>query len=778
MDRPQHSPSEVARRDAEPASRSAEASSQHHDDSRDKHNPSFEVGQNGVSSTFWRRLAPLAIVLIVIAAYCNSLTNSFIFDDNGGIVQNPNIRRLWPLGVSMSAPPGTGASGRPVAAFTLALNYALGGLNPLGYHLFNIAVHAGAALALFGLIRRTLRLARGSADAKSIAATDAALALAVAAIWAAHPLHTSAINHVVYRNEVLMGCFYLLTLYCTARAIAGESPLWFMVAWIACALGMGSKEAMVSAPVAAALYDYAFAGGTMPVRARIAEMLRRRGWFYLGLMATWAVLIASIMSGDRGETVGISGRVTPLNYFYTQLGVVAHYLRLSLWPHPLAIDYQDWPIANSPNDIGPFGFAVLLLAFFSLWLFVRNPRLGFAAVVFFMVLAPTSSFIPLGGAIVGEHRMYLPLAAVALYATLSLAALVGEARAMRGVARRGMKTLIGATPVFAALAATTFARNTAFRTEESFYRDVIAKRPQNARAHYNLGSVLAEQKRLDEAVEPMRAAWRLDPTRLNVLEDLLQTLATLGRTAELAEALADGAARLPKNTTLQLSAARAMVQQKREYDSVVFYYAYLDQKPDDAGVWSEIGQVLLRLRVLDDARLCFDRVLKLQPRNWIALGNLAAIATQQQKPDDALRIYDAALAIQPRNAELLYGRVGALSVAGRWPEVVRELESLIELSPSPVYMSQLCATLSTNSAVKDIDRAIRWGEQAVERTNRGQAEALDVLAYAYAAAGRFSDATQAATEAFEIAQHSNNKELTSKLLARLERYKSSLLPEN
>lgn len=734
--------------------------------------PDSSLMEKPNESGWLRFVAPILIVAVVAAAYCNSLTNSFIFDDYSSIVRNPNIQQLLPLSKSMNAPPGTGASGRPITALSLAVNYAISGLNPVGFHLFNIGAHACAALALYGLVRRTLCMPSITESLREIATP---LATAVALLWAAHPLQTSAINHVVYRNEVLMGMFYLLTLYCASRGIAGGSPLWYVATWVACALGMGSKEAMVSAPIAVLLYDYAFGDRTSGGK--------HRWWLYLGLAATWGVLAAAMHSGDRGETVGLGGRISSFHYALTELGVIAQYLRFAFWPYPLVIDYQDWPVANSIADVGPGGFLVVLLAGFAIWLFIRNPRLGFPAALFFMVLAPTSSFIPLAGAIVGEHRMYLPLAAVTVYVVLAVGIWFlrkprsGEApAASSGI--RSMGPIIAMMPVVAALAATTFLRNTAFRTEITFYRDVVAKRPLNARAHYNLGSALAENKQLDEAVEPMRSAWRLDPTRLNLLEDLVNTLSALGRMNEAADALADGAAHFPRNAQIQLATARSLLSQKRAVDAITYYRAYLELNHDDIAIWNELGQTCLQLARLDDAKICFERVLNQQPRNWIAIGNLAGIAAQQARPDDALRLYDEALAIQPKNVELLYGRIGALSLARRWPEVVREFEALLESNPSPIYMSQLCGVLSTTAEVRNPERAVYWGERAVEATRSAQAEPMEVLAYAYAAAGRFSDATATAEKALEIAQRTKNKQLTDKLSRRLESYRASQLPNN
>ncbi|MFQ5601257.1 MAG: hypothetical protein ACE5G2_11990, partial [Candidatus Krumholzibacteriia bacterium] len=104
----------------------------------------------------WSWAAVAFLVVVGFGVYLNSLGNSFVFDDVGSIVENPNVRRLWPLSESLTGPAGSGSSGRPVLAFTLALNYALGGLHVLGYHLLNIALHVLAGLTLLGVVRRTL----------------------------------------------------------------------------------------------------------------------------------------------------------------------------------------------------------------------------------------------------------------------------------------------------------------------------------------------------------------------------------------------------------------------------------------------------------------------------------------------------------------------------------------------------------------------------------------------------------------------------------------------
>src|SRR5271168_1505596 len=100
-------------------------------------------------------LISLLLVAAIWAVYGNTLHDPFIFDDYNSILTNDHIKAIWPLSQSMAAVQESVVSGRPLVCFSLAVNYALGGLDPFGYHLFNIATHMACALLMYGLIRRT-----------------------------------------------------------------------------------------------------------------------------------------------------------------------------------------------------------------------------------------------------------------------------------------------------------------------------------------------------------------------------------------------------------------------------------------------------------------------------------------------------------------------------------------------------------------------------------------------------------------------------------------------
>jgi hypothetical protein len=239
------------------------------------------------------------IVLAAVAVYSNSLHCPFIFDDYTDIVNNASIHSLRPIG-DVFLVPSNGRMvphGRPVVMFSLALNYAVGGLNPFLYHLVNLAIHVLAGLTLFGIVRRTLLLpCLGERFVKP--ATP--LALATALIWSLHPLNTAAVTCVVQRYESMMGLFYFLALYAGIRCGTSPHPRRWSIATAAAALfAMGCKEVAVSIPIIILLYDRAFLAGSF------REALRRRSGMYAGLATAWATYaVFFAFSGGRGSWAG------------------------------------------------------------------------------------------------------------------------------------------------------------------------------------------------------------------------------------------------------------------------------------------------------------------------------------------------------------------------------------------------------------------------------------------------------------------------------------------
>ena len=492
-----------------------------------------------MSDAFRKRslwLSILAIVVAGVAVYSNHFESPFVFDDRHTIEESLNVQQLPDVVAALGAPDGSCASGRPLVALSLAVNFALAeaisgnGLDVVGYHVFNLLAHLGGAVCLLLLARAAL--------AHFFAERAASLlALAVAVLWVVHPLHTAAINHVSYRSETLVAFFYLLTLFGAERALSSErSGRWIALSAMGCALGMASKEIMVSAPLIVLLWDRAVHSGSF------REALRRHRKLHLSLAATWGVLVWSLAGADRGEFVGFGAQgISGWSWLLTQSEVLLHYLRLVFWPYPLVLDASDWPIAGGLGEVWPSALVILLLFGASAWAAWRRAPLGVVALAVFAVLAPTSSFIPVTGSIVAEHRMVLPLAGLLTLIVIGAYRLLGRVPAP---ARGALVAL-----VVAALGIVTFQRNADFHTLRGIWQDTIDKRPRNTRAYEHLCDQLKAAGRLDLAEAAHRKSLSIDPDQAKASYNLGLLLAATNRMGEAKVHFAKSLELFPEMTT-------------------------------------------------------------------------------------------------------------------------------------------------------------------------------------------------------------------------------------
>jgi protein O-mannosyl-transferase len=438
------------------------------------------IGASGTG----RKTEVLLLAFLIAAggtwAYANSLNGVFLLDDVRAIVQNETIRSLRE---ALSPPPRSTVSGRPLANLTFALNYAISALDTRSYHVVNILIHLGAALSLFGVVRRTL-LTPALRDRYGASAT--VVAASVALVWVAHPLTTSAVTYVVQRVEALMALFYLLTLYFAIRS-------WTAAAIVSCALGMATKEVMVTAPIAVLLWDWLFRRGE-PVRWRV----------FGGLAATWIVFAFLVAGEQRDASIALTPDMS-WRYLLTQSAVLVRYLRLAVVPSPLIFLYT-WPLATSAADVLlPGAFVLTLLGMTIAGLWNRLP-LAYAGAWFFLILAPTSSVIPIVTEVAAEHRMYLPLAGVITALLVTAFALVRRLSASAAAP----VVAVAATVLFVILGLQTRERNQVYATEQGIWHDTVEKDPANQRARLAYATALGKSGRIAEAEVQFQRAVELD----------------------------------------------------------------------------------------------------------------------------------------------------------------------------------------------------------------------------------------------------------------------------
>lgn len=672
-----------------------------------------------VSASRWRIvLAGAGIVLAALAAYHNSLSGPFVFDDPKSITENVTIRPPWSMSALLSPPADATVGGRPLTNLSLALNYAMGGTDVWGYHAVNLVIHMLAGLALFGVVRRTL-VGRGGAPAIAVLGwgrgtpppTGAAangdatlLAFAVALLWTVHPLQTEAVTYVVQRTESLMGLCYLLTLYCFIRGAecqegvgdpstaSGQLPpemmgcherrpragvAWFALSITACLLGMTTKEVMVSAPVIMLLYDRTFLAGTFQ------EAWRRRWRPYLGLAATWIPLVYLVASigRNRGGTTGNASGVTIGAYALTQFPAVVDYLWLSVWPHPLVFDYgAEW--VKDAVDAVPAALVLIGLVAGTLFALKRWPVVGFLGAWFFAILAPTS-LVPGARQTMAEHRMYLALAAV-------MSLLVWGAYAWGG--RRALLASLG---LALGLGWLTVARNEDYRTELSIWGDTVAKRPRNRWVQCNLGMALYDQGRAAEAIPYFERSLKLGSDDPGPRNDLGLALAKLGRLPE-AVTQYEAALRIrPAFAEAHNNLGLLLTEMNRSAEALDHLETALRLQPGLATVHFNLGNALLRMGRMEEAIVRFEQAIRINPRDAAAYTNSGNALVQVGRTSEAIRRYEMAARLDPHDAMAQFNLAMVLAQIGRTSDAIARFQEVLRLRPDDAearnYLLQLQA---------------------------------------------------------------------------------------
>ncbi len=687
-------------------------------------------------------LRPFLLLLAGTAVYVRTFGVPFVFDDVHAIVQNLRIRE-WSHELF--------ASDRPLVEITLALNYALGGLNVVGYHVCNLALHLACGWLLFDVVRRTFRLTDVLAGREDDAACLAAL------IFLVHPLQTGSVTYVIARSELLMALCYLATL--DLVLLAEVHPTRRITLWVAaiasCAFGMAAKPIMVTAPLA--VWWLSWWVLTPPTRPRLAFTesppaveVPRRWPLHLGLCATWGVLGLLLADGSHpgaGFDIGLS----PLEYLRTQLGVTWHYFRLLVWPVGQVLDY-DWPLAarwTEPAVVVPAcGWLVLLLVL--VWLGRAGRRaatfwLGFAL----LVLLPGSSVIPIAD-VIFEHRMYLTVAGFA-----ALVALVAG-----GAARTAPRTVValGLAAVLA-LGWRTIVRNELWRDPVALWTDNLVHTPAKQRVYRNLEE--AYQRRGDQAgmrrvvvaeIEVLERLHRLDPRDARVLTGLANGFARVGRTEEALAAVTEAVRLDPRDPVARAAQGALLMQLARPEEAVPplemaaaiieghvgwserdtrrivqvnlgWAYAAVGRTDDalrvlreaaandDVSAMNNLGSVLGRVGEWEEAQRVLERARQRDPDDPNVASNLGWVYANLGRLDEAATLLERAILQQPGEPSA-HGNLGWVRLrSGDPPGALHALEMALTLQPDGPWLINMMGV--AHARLGDWPRAVAAFERAL-----------------------------------------------------------------
>ena len=695
----------------------------------------------------------LGLAAVTLALFYPVSRHEFInLDDPDYVTQNPVVQAglTW-AGLGWAFGASHANNWHPLTWLSHMTDCQCFGLKAGAHHGVSLGLHLASTVLLFLVLRRLTGAVWRSA--------------LVAALFGWHPLHVESVAWVAERKDVLSACFFMLTLLAYVRYVEGrrleaaggsESPAlratrqatgllassvgrarplgYYLLSLLLFACGLMSKPMVVTLPLLLLLLDYwplsrfELATRHSPLKTLLPLVLEKVPFFALALAAGVVTLLAQRASGavESLDQLPLASRLA------NALAAYSAYLGQMFWPMNLSVFYPHLPVPPWQVVSSTLLWACLTV----LCLRQARPRpwllVGWAW--FCVMLLPVIGLVQVGWQARADRYTYLPLIGAFIMLAWGVAEFFPRSRACR------LCPILGAALVLGACLAVTRLQLKHWQNSVALFSHALKVTSGNWLAHNNLGTALAEQGKMDEAVEHFRAALQLNPAYDDALNNLGRFLAEQGKWDEAQTRLA----------------------------------ALVRRNPRHAGAHRNLGHVLLAEGAAADGVAQYALARQLQPDDPTTPEDLAAVLAQPAESQLAPPYLRQALELLP-TAEMRARVAGAWAGQGKLPSAVQGYRAALALQPqSPELLNNLAWLLATCPVanVRDGTEAVRLGERACELTRFKRPLMVGTLAAAYAEAGRFAEAVATARQAGALAAESGDGALAAKNQALLELYRA------
>jgi tetratricopeptide (TPR) repeat protein len=611
----------------------------------------------------------LLLVLVTFAAYQPTWRAGFIWDDDGHLTTNPavaasnGLQMIWSsLAVSRYY---------PLTLTSFWVQRRLWGLNPLPYHLVNVALHATNGVLVFFLLRR-LRVRA---------------AWLAAMLWVLHPVNVESVAWITELKNTQSGLFFFLSVWCFLRSEAGAARRrWYGLALLCGLAALVSKPSTTVLPLVLLLCVWWNRGRWL--RTDIAQIIP-----FFGLALAMSVLTVIEQRGNvlragtaewqlgMAERLAIAGKA------------IWFYAAKVFWPAQLVFVYPRWEVdAASLSSWVPL--AGLVVVSLILWRHrsQSGPRSALFGCGFFAVaLLPVLGFFDIyyfRYSFVADHFQYL--ASVGLVA---LAAGAGAALCNRAAPGGKHFGAAVATVMLIVLGSLTWNQAHIYRDAQTVWQDTIAKNPQCWMAHNNLGVALREQGRPQEAIRHFEQALQIKPDLAEVHNGLATALFGLGKVPEAIGHFEQALQIRPDYADAHDNLGVALVQLGEVPEAIGHFEQALRIKPGDAEVRYNLGNALLQAGKLEGAIEQYEQALRIKPDYAEADNNIAFALMRLGRVQEAIGHYQRVLRINPDLAEVHYNLGKALTQVGRVPEAIVQYEQALRIKPDYTQAQNALARL-------------------------------------------------------------------------------------
>jgi tetratricopeptide (TPR) repeat protein len=530
----------------------------------------------------WPWAAALAALVVVFGVYGPALNGEFVLDDRNLTFMSPDV--------AARTFSGWLNNNRPMLGFSYWINYQQSGTEPNAYHVTNVFMHLLTSALVALICARFLTWVKVNGRKRDV------LAIFAGALFLLHPLQTESVAYIASRSEVLsvFFCFaaFALFLYHSDGAMRWPRALAIVVLFGAAVV---TKEHTVMLPALVLLTDYFWKRGGLRKNAILYGMFALVG-------AGGAAFVLRTLRSANTAGFGLKD-LSPATYFFTQCRVIWIYVRLFLLPFGQNAD-PDIPLSRTLLDHGAIaGLAGLIAVVTVAWIYRKRwPLAAFGVFVFLLLLAPTSSFVPIRD-VLAERRVYLPFLGLLLICLEFLRRLRTEQIVWAGAA------------VAVVCATLTYQRSQVWASSLVLWQDTVAKSPRKMRPRFQLAYAYYEQRQCQPAAQQYEVASQLEPPDHDLLVDWGLALNCAGRYQE---------------AIYKLQQALMLRKTAHGYAELGMVYAKSGRMPEALQELARAEQINPRFEMI-----------------YVYRGNIAELAGDRAA---AAREYQRALAIAPSNS--------------------------------------------------------------------------------------------------------------------------------
>ena len=726
----------------------------------------------------------LALGLITLALYLPVLHHSFVeYDDQQYVTDNPLVQAglswrglVWAFGFHAG-------NWHPLAWLSHMLDCQLFEARAWGHHLTNVLLHIASTLLLFLVLDRMTGAVWRS--------------VAVAALFAWHPLHVESVAWVAERKDVLCALFWMLTLWFYVRFTERPSAARYVFALGAFVLCLLSKPMAVTLPFALLLLDYWPLQRVTNDKREVAGIWRlvveKIPFLFLAMGGCALTLHAQQMAIVSTAGLPVSQRITHA------LAAYNHYFGAMFFPHNLAV-YYPYVINLQPETVVSSGVVLVLITLLAVKNIRSRPYLIVGWLWYLGTLVPVIGLVQVGDQAWADRYTYLPLIGLFVPLVWGAVEVIKNKMVLRTLAAAAGLAMLVATSVqlshwqntwtlfnhankvthenYMAITvlASQLAKQGKLDEAIALYHTALSYKPTFPETHFFLGNAFDQLGRPDEAVAEYEKALWFKPMQeqTHIFLGIV-----LGKQKKYAEAITNYDAALvidPDSAVAHNNLARIFHTQGRFDDAIAHYQAALKLDPKLALAHNNLGVLLLQKGSLADGTTQLREALRLNPTNSETQFNLALALNQQQQWTEAVELFSKTVGTGSTDPKAHCEFAKALTHAKKTREAMSEFAAALLILPDyPDALDGLAWILSTdaNADFRNGTEAVKMAEQACTLTGRNDPMKLRTLAAAYAEAGRFAEAVSTAQTAKDLAVAGRKPDLTDECSVMLQHFQQS-----